>query len=82
MRLVKCCFNNLIHERFNGYKANFDLEDCEKILCIKCVNGSIEAFLVINLLKEFGFNAEVLPDDLPLISQIHKHEKIYENTKS
>lgn len=66
-----------IHKRFTGYKANFDLDDCDKILRIKCVHGLIESSFVINLLKEFGFNAEVLTDDLPLITGIHNHEKIY-----
>ena len=71
-----------IHKRFPGYKANFDLADCDNILRIKCIHGIIESSLVINLLKDFGFNAEVLPDDLPLISQIHNHEKIYEIAKT
>jgi len=71
-----------IHEKFSGYKANFDLDDCDKILRIKSLHEIIESSFVIDLLREFGFNAEVLPDDLPLISQIHKHEKIYENIKS
>ncbi len=56
-----------IHKNFTDHKANFDLHDCDKILRIKCVNKLIESSLVIDLLKEFGFNAEVLPDELPLV---------------
>jgi len=71
-----------IHKRFSGYMANFDLDDCDKILRIKCVNGLIESSFVVNLLQDFGFNAEVLPDDVPLISQTHKYAKIFENSKT
>ena len=64
-----------IHKNFPDYKANFDLEDCDNILRVKCVNGSIKSSSLINLLIDFGFKAEVLPDDLPLVGQIHKAEK-------
>ena len=63
-----------IHKNFSYYKANFDLEDCDRILRIKYVNGFIEPSLVINLLDDFGFNAEVLPDDLPVVNQVQKVE--------
>lgn len=59
-----------IHKTFGDYKANFDLEDCDKILRVKCATGLIESSLLINLLKDFGFNAEVLPDDDQPIGQI------------
>ena len=55
-----------IHQNFNDYKANFDLEDCDKILRVKSLSGSIQPFLLINLLHAFGFSAEVLPDDFVL----------------
>jgi hypothetical protein len=55
-----------IHQSFIDYKANFDLEDCDKILRVKSFSGSVQPFLLINLLKELGFDAEVLPDDFPL----------------
>ncbi len=65
-----------IHKNFIDYKANFDLEDCDKILRIKCVNAFIEPSLVINLLNDFGFNAEILPDDIPLIEHVQKLKKL------
>ncbi len=65
-----------IHENFPDYKANFDLDDCDKILRVKCVNGSIESSRLINLLIDFGFKAEVLPDGLPLSGQIRKSEHL------
>ncbi len=51
-----------IHQNFNDFRANFDLEDCDKILRVKCSNGFIQPLLLINLLQDFGFQAEVLPD--------------------
>lgn len=48
---------------FTGYQITFDLNDCDKILRIKGPNDiSIQDYLVINLMKHFGFTAEVLPD--------------------
>ena len=52
-----------IHRNFAGYKANFDLQDCDNILRVKSVAESIEADCLINFLKDFGFEAEVLPDE-------------------
>ncbi|MEP7108625.1 MAG: hypothetical protein ABI760_11595 [Ferruginibacter sp.] len=54
-----------IHKNFIDYKANFDLEDCDKVLRVNCKGGSIQAGFLINLLKDFGFSAEVLPDTAP-----------------
>ena len=51
-----------IHETFTGYKANFDLEDCDRILRVRSVTGVVESFRLIHLLKELGCHAEVLPD--------------------
>ena len=52
-----------IHKTFVGYKANFDLQDCDNILRVKSATASIQCECLINLLKDFGFHAEVLPDD-------------------
>jgi hypothetical protein len=52
-----------IQTSFHDYKANFDLEDCDKILRVACTTGPIECAFLINLLKNFGFDAEVLPDE-------------------
>lgn len=61
---------NRLHEIFPPYKVNFDLDDCDNILRIKSANGSVECFLVIDILKEFGFAAEVLPDDPPPVTEL------------
>lgn len=59
-----------IHEAFTGYKASFDLEDCDKILRVESFIGPIHASSVINLLNRFGYEAEVLPDDDCPLDQI------------
>ncbi len=53
---------NRIHKTFTGYNANFDLEDCDKILRIQCSHGAIRSHALIRFLKDFGCYAEVLPD--------------------
>jgi hypothetical protein len=55
---------NHIHHTFPDYKANFDLEDCDKILRVACASGTVQPGFLINILNDFGFQAEVLPDDL------------------
>ncbi len=61
------CHANLlvdqIHKIFEGHEANFDLEDCDKILRVKCRSGFIQPSKFIRLLNDFGFQAEVLPDE-------------------
>ena len=52
-----------IHRHFRRYKANFDLDDCDKILRVKCETEYIQPFPLINLLQQYGYQAEVLPDD-------------------
>jgi hypothetical protein len=53
-----------IHQTFIGHKANFDLEDCDKILRVKCITGLVQSSLIIDFLKRFGFEAEILPDEV------------------
>lgn len=55
-----------IQSVFSDYTANFDLEDCDKILRVKSARGTIQSSTLISLLKNFGFDAEVLPDDIPV----------------
>lgn len=57
-----------IHKTFTDYKANFDLHDCDNILRVKCTNGLIQPSLLINLLENYGFQAEILPDDINQLS--------------
>ena len=50
-----------IHHTFANHRANFDLEDCDKILRVKYSGGKISSSCLIALLQNLGFNAEVLP---------------------
>lgn len=49
-----------IHKTFTQYNANFDLEDCDKILRVQCNQGVIKARTLIIFLKAKGCFAEVL----------------------
>lgn len=49
-----------IHKTFGDYKANFDLEDCDKVLRVKCATGTVQPIPLINLLEGYGVRAEVL----------------------
>ncbi len=51
-----------IQNSFDNYSASFDLDDCDRILVVKCKTGSVQAFPVVNLLRSFNYCAEVLPD--------------------
>ena len=59
-----------IHQTFSGYEANFDLEDCDKILRVKNANGRVESSSLIDLLKHFGFHAEILQDEIISIKKV------------
>jgi hypothetical protein len=52
-----------IHHTFTDYKANFDCEDCDRILRVECTTGIVQSSSLIYLLRNSGFYAEVLPDD-------------------
>jgi hypothetical protein len=52
-----------LHQTFAGYKASFDLEDCDHILRIECLMGWPNVSSVIRLLARFGYQADLLPDD-------------------
>lgn len=58
-----------IHNTFTGYKANFDLWDCDNILRIQTV-GEINISALLPFLAEQGCLAEVLPDEPLPISTI------------
>jgi len=62
-----------IHKHFPAYTANFDLADCDNILRIQSTNGPVLVPSLIGLLNELGCRAEVLPDEIPVISQLRKY---------
>ena len=54
-----------IHKSFRHYKANFDLDDRDRILRVASSEGTVQNELILNLLMCQGIDAEVLPDELP-----------------
>lgn len=54
-----------IHRIFYGYEANFDLQDCDRILRVKNLKGMVNSERLIQMLNNFGFHAEVLQDECP-----------------
>jgi hypothetical protein len=53
-----------LHQMYNC-EASFDLEDCDRILRVKCHSADIKPEHIIELLSQNGFFAEVLPDNYP-----------------
>lgn len=53
-----------IHKMFTDYTANFDLEDCDNILRVKCLHASIQSKCIIDLVHELGYHAEILHDKI------------------
>ncbi|MGC3946906.1 MAG: hypothetical protein QM762_20715 [Chryseolinea sp.] len=49
------------------YVANFDLEDRDRILRIRCLVGDVDTREVVAVLQRHGFLGEVLPDDVPIL---------------
>ncbi|MEJ7779071.1 MAG: hypothetical protein WKF68_05740 [Daejeonella sp.] len=47
---------------FPDYQANFDLEDCDKVLRVECRREVIDCENLISLLGNSGFKAETLED--------------------
>lgn len=66
-----------IHKVFIDYKASFDLEDCDKILRVKSAATQMNAYEVIRLLNNMGFQAEILPDEKPSVIEMLLYEKEY-----
>ena len=48
----------LLSEAFPSSKMSFDLSDCDKVLRVE--GDNLEALRIMILLKEYGFNCEML----------------------
>ncbi|HET9487079.1 MAG TPA: hypothetical protein VFO54_06580 [Chryseosolibacter sp.] len=59
-----------IHATFGNYQANFDLEDCDRILRVVCRDGLIQTALLMSMVRNSGFHAEILPDVVPEIFHV------------
>lgn len=70
---------NAIHGAFLGYKANFDLQDCDHILRVASA-GFIHPDGLLRLVQAHGFQAEVLPgDDYPVAPAPRVTEPVQES---
>ena len=49
---------SILSEAFPSFKINFDLSDCDKVLRVE--GDNMEALRIVMLVKEYGFNCEVL----------------------
>jgi hypothetical protein len=58
-RLIKT-----MEKTFSDYAVNFDLEDCDRIMRVKCGTGEVDSENIIALLSASGFEAEVLDDEI------------------
>lgn len=54
-----------IQAAFIDYTANFDLDDCDRILRVVSREGAVDVMALVQLLKSFGYEGEVLSDDVP-----------------
>jgi hypothetical protein len=54
----------IIDHVFIHYEANFDLDDCDRILRVKCASGAIDINAIVQLLRDFHVHAEILEDEL------------------
>ncbi len=52
----------LIHLAYPHYSANFDLEDCDKILRVESWTFSVDHERIIQIAADAGYYAEVLAD--------------------
>lgn len=57
-----------IQETFGSYSANFDLDDCDKVLRVANPSGRVESTLLIHFLRGEGIRAEILSDEVPSLS--------------
>jgi hypothetical protein len=55
-----------IERNFTNCKVNFDLDDCDRILRV-VFEGGFQSDLLIDLLRNSGCIAEVLPDTVETI---------------
>ncbi|MGZ5189488.1 MAG: hypothetical protein ACXWCZ_00640 [Flavisolibacter sp.] len=75
-RLVAFMLVDAIHKEFVYYKANFDLDDRDRILRVVSSDGPVQNNQLIEIIIRNGFHAEVLADDLPIVQNVLNPSKI------
>lgn len=54
-----------IHKRF-AHTATFDLQDHDRVLRVISSSATVDTHQLIQLLNDLGFEAEVMPDTIPI----------------
>jgi hypothetical protein len=54
-----------LQHQFPHYQANFDLDDCDRILRISCAHEQVELSSVVLVVENWGHKAEILADEIP-----------------
>ena len=62
-----------IHAKLKQCKANFDLQDCDRILRVEYPENKIDPTAIIGVVRSLGFEAEILPDEVPGPERNHSH---------
>lgn len=68
-----------IHKTFQYCHANFDLDDCDKILRVTGIRSEAEVDRIISIVKSLGSDAQILPDDPSFDEQLFTHETEWGN---
>ena len=69
----------VLHRTFPSWQANFDLEDCDRVLRIVPGAEPVQAGKVLRLLQAHGIEAEPLPDEPPTFSPLTLLEAVMPN---
>lgn len=59
----------LIHHLFEDHHANFDLQDCDRILRVQANGCCINTQQIIQVLRTLDIDAEVLKDEIEIPTQ-------------
>lgn len=53
---------NALHENFKNVSANFDLEDCDRILRVESMDGNIMLKEILHFLTSLDLKVELIMD--------------------
>ena len=53
---------NALHENFKNVSANFDLEDCDRILRVESIDGNIMLKEILHFLTSLNLKVELIMD--------------------
>jgi hypothetical protein len=67
------------HQTFPAWLANFDLDDCDRVLRVVPKEAPVHAEAVLHLLQAHGIKAEPLPDEPPSFSRLALLEAVSPN---